>query len=434
MNALTMWPLIVSLVIFVAAYAAVVLEKAHRTILALTGASAMIVLGSWLSFYDVHRAIAAIDFDTIVLLLSMMIIVGLFKGTGFFEYLALRAAKRAGGRPWRLLVSLGLVTTLISMALDNVTTIIILVPVTVSLADLLGVSPIPYLMTEVLLSNIGGVATLIGDPPNILIGSAAGFGFLDFLTHTGPIVVLAWAVAQAALLLIYRRELAVVPTGLDALNAMDARRAISDSKTTRRMLIVLGGTILLFLLHEHIGLNPGLVALCGACAGLLWVRPDFDRVLREVRWDVLLFFISLFVLVGGLNASGAVGAVGRIVARLGAYSLPLAIIAVLWLGALASGLISNIPFTIALLPVIQSLSGHGIAMEPLWWALAVGVGFGANMTPFGSAANLVVVGVSDTMGERLRVGRWIRSGSVVAVLTCLLGTGAILLAVRLGLM
>ena len=381
-----------------------------------------------------HAAVAAIDFDTIVLLLSMMIVVGLFKETGFFEFLALRAAKRARGRPWRLLVYLGLVTVLVSMLLDNVTTIIILVPVTISLADLLGVSPLPYLMTEVLLSNIGGVATLIGDPPNILIGSAAGFGFLDFVTHTGPIVVLVWAAAQAALLWIYRRELARTPDNVERLAAMDAKRAIIDPKRTQRMLVVLAATIVLFFLHEPIGLKPGLVALCGACAGLLWIRPDFDRILREVRWDVLLFFMGLFVLVGGLDASGAIGVVGTGVARLAGHSLYLAIVVVLWGGALASGIVSNVPFTIALLPVIKAMAAHGVALEPLWWALAVGVGFGANMTPLGSAANVVVVSLSNSIGERLTFRRWVRSGTVIAALSCLLGTGVLLLATRLGLM
>lgn len=256
-------PLAISLLVFACTYVGILLEKIHRTIIALLGAVAMIAVGTWFSFYEVDQAIGSIDFNTISLLLGMMIVVGLFKETGFFQYLAIKAAKLAGGKPWLLLVYLGLVTSLLSMVLDNVTTIIIVVPVTVSLTDILGVPVTPFLMSEVVLSNIGGVATLIGDPPNILIGSAAGFSFTDFLTHLAPIVVLAWLLAQGLLLFIFRGSLAQKPANVDHLMAMDARRSIADPLTANRMLKVLGFTILLFLVHDRIGLDPGLVALFG---------------------------------------------------------------------------------------------------------------------------------------------------------------------------
>jgi len=432
MNDASVWPLVASLVIFVLTYTGIFVEKVHRSILAIAGGAAMIAVGSWLSFFDPHEAVAAVDFDTITLLFGMMLIVGLFKETGFFQYLAIRAAKSTRGRPWLLLIMLGLVTSVVSMVLDNVTTIIIVVPVTISLADVLGISAVPFVMSEVLLSNIGGVATLIGDPPNILIGSAAGFGFLDFLAHLAPIVGVAWVFSMALLLLIFRRQLRAYPSNVDRLLAMDAERAIVDRATMRKMLAALGVTIALFFIHELIGLEPGLVALIGASLGLLWVRPDFERVLKDIHWDVLLFFISLFVIVGGLEASGVIASIGSGIAFLAEQGIYLAIIAVLWFGALASGLISNVPFTIAFLPILKGLGAHGVPVEPLWWALAVGVGFGANLTPFGSAANVVVLSLADTIGERLSFRRWIRSGTWVALLSCAIGTGALLLAARLG--
>ena len=394
----------------------------------------MIAFGSWLSFYGAHDAVQSVDFDTIMLLLGMMLVVGLFRETGFFQYLAIRAAKLAKGRPWLLLVYLGLVTSLVSTVLDNVTTIIIIVPVTVSLADILGISPFPFLMSEALLSNIGGVATLIGDPPNILIGSAAGFGFLDFLTHLAPIVLLTWLLAQGLLLFLFRRELSQAPSNVERLMGMDERRAIVDPVSTRRMLVTLAITVVLFMIHESIGLEPGLVALIGACTGLLWVRPDFDKILQEVHWDVLLFFIALFVIVGGLEASGVIGVLGGAIGFLARHGLVLAAVVVLWVGALASGVISNVPFTIAMLPILKTLAAQGVEVVPLWWALAIGVGLGANLTPFGSAANVVVASMYDSLGERLTFRRWAATGTWVALLTCAFGTAAVIIGIKTGLL
>ncbi len=432
MDPVAITPLVLSLAAFVLTYVGIFLERVHRAIIALSGAALMIALGTWFSFYTAHDAMLSIDYDTITLLMGMMIVVGLFQETGFFQYLAIRAAKLARGRPWLLLVYLGLVTSAVSMVLDNVTTIIIIVPVTVSVADILGISPLPFLMGEVLLSNIGGVATLIGDPPNILIGSAAGFGFLDFLSHMMPIVIVVWAAAQAVLLLLFRRELTQRSSNVERLLSMDERRAIVDPITTRRMLITLSVTIMLFFVHELIGLDPGLVALIGACVGLLWVRPDFDRILKDIHWDVLIFFISLFIIVGGLEASGAIGYLGRGIAALAEQGLYLAILVVLWGGAFASGVISNVPFTIVMLPIFKGLAAQGLDVAPLWWALAIGVGFGANLTPLGSAANVVIVSMSESLGEKLTFRRWLASGSFVAIASCGLGTVAILVAVRLG--
>jgi len=434
MHNLVTGPLIISTLLFVVTYVGILSGKIHRTIVALSGAVLMIAVGTWLSFYDMHQAVEAIDFGTITLLLGMMIVVGLFKETGFFQYMAVKAAKLARGKLWVLLVYLGLVTSLVSMLLDNVTTIIIMVPVTLSMADILKVSAIPFLVSEVLLSNIGGVATLIGDPPNILIGSAAGFSFTDFLTHLAPITVVVWIIAQLMLLFIFRSVLASKPENVDRLLAMDERRAITDPLTTSRMLKVLGITILLYFIHDRIGLEPGLVALIGACLGLLWIKPKLNQLLSDIHWDVLLFFMSLFVIVGGLEAGGMLSIAGNGIGLLTKHGMLLTALVILWVSAIASGVLSNVPFTIAMLPILKGLASQGIPVDILWWALALGVGFGGNMTPIGAAANVFVVSLSDNMGKPVTFRRWLRSGSIVSVISCVVGSIALVIAFKLGLM
>ncbi|MEW5826659.1 MAG: ArsB/NhaD family transporter [Candidatus Bipolaricaulota bacterium] len=418
--------------IFALTYAGIFTLRISRTVLAIAGAVMMTALGTWMAFYGPEPALGSIDADTITLLFGMMVVVALFRETGFFQFVAIRAAKWAHGKPWLLLIYLGAVTAVVSMVLDNVTTILILVPVTTSLADILGVSPIPFLMGEVLSSNIGGVGTLIGDPPNILIGSAAGFSFVDFVVHLLPIVILVWIAAQALLLVLFRRQLFHVPAQVESLMRMDERRAVVDPRTTRRMLIVLGGTVLLFFLHQSLGIGPGLVALFGASAGLLWVRPDFEKILKEVHWDVLLFFIALFVLVGGLEASGVTAAAGAQIASLARHGSYFPMLIVLWFGALASGVVSNVPLTIAMLPVFKGMAAQGIAVEPLWWALALGVGFGANLTPLASAANVVVSSLAASIGEPLTFRKWLQTGTRVALASCAIASIALVAAHAIG--
>jgi len=430
----SVWAISASVVVFVATYVGILSERVHRTAVAIAGAVAMIAVGSWFGFYDMVAAGRAVDFGTIFLLFGMMIVVELFKETGFFQYLAIVAAKLTRGRAWLLLIYLGIVTSVVSMVLDNVTTIIILVPVTVSIADIMGVPALPFLIAELLLSNIGGVATLIGDPPNILIGSAAGFSFTDFLVHLAPIVIVSWAVAQGFLLLVFWRRLRTSSESVERLMAMNERRAITDAVTTRRMLIVLVGTIVTFLVHDRLALEPGVVALAGASVGLFWVRPPLEKILQGIHWDVLLFFIALFMIVGGLEAGGLLEIVGRGIQALTAVGMAVAVVAVLWGSALASGVLSNVPFTIAMLPVFKGLAAQGLPIGPLWWALALGVGLGANLTPIGAASNVVVTSLAAATTERLPLRTWLRTGSAVAVLTCIVGTGALLVAVALGLL
>ncbi len=427
-----MIPAIPSGLVFVATYALIFSGKVHRTSAALAGAVAMIAVGIGFGFYDFDRAMEAVDFNTIGLLLGMMIIVGIIQPTGAFQYWAIRLSRASRGRPWLLFLGLSWFTALISTVLDNVTTVVIVAPVTVSIAEVMGINPIPFLLGEAVLSNIGGVATLVGDPPNIIIGSAAGLSFNDFLTRLGPVVLVVLAVSTLVFSLLFRREFRTRPTDLENLERLDARRALVDPATMYRMSWVLGFTVLLYFVHEPLRLPPGLVALIGAAVGLLWVRPRVEEVMHLIHWDVLLFFIGLFVVVGGLESAGVLGFVSQELGALARSGVLIASVAMLWLSALMSAVVDNIPFTIAMVPVIKALGARGGLTAPLWWALALGVGFGGNATPIGATANVVVISVSERTPHPISSRHWISSATLIAFLSCLIGTLFLILGIETG--
>jgi Na+/H+ antiporter NhaD/arsenite permease-like protein len=398
------------------------MEKAHRTIVAMTGASLMVVVGTSMGFYSQEAALASIDFNTLGLLLGMMILVSMLARTGFFEYMATLTAKRSNGNPWHLLLILGTVTTLLSMFLDNVTTIVLIAPVTVLIAEILGISPVPLLMAIALLSDTGGVATLVGDPPNVMIGSAAGLSFNDFLVRLAPIVIVAWLVALLLLRFLFRRELAQKPRNIEALSKLDENAALHDRESLIKILIVLGGVILLFFLHNWLHLQLAFVALLGASVALAWVQPDLDQVLKDVEWSVLLFFAALFVTVGGLQSSGLLNWLAEDITAMASQRLLLTGVVLIWVSALLSAAVDNVPFTIVMIPIIMDLGATGVDITPLWWALALGAGFGGNGTPIGSTANIITITVSEKTASPITARIWMKTGLPVMVATCLVGT------------
>ena len=409
---------IVAAGIFVTTFVVILSERLHRTIAALVGAVVMLIAGMALGFYSQEQALAAIDFNTLILLLGMMILVRMLQHTGFFQYMAIKVAQRTRGNSLALFVALGSLTTLLSMFLDNVTTVVLIVPVTILIAEILGISPVPMLMAEALLSNTGGVATLVGDPPNVVIGSAAGFSFISFLTHLAPLVLVAWLVALFVLRFVFRRELGARSANVEALAQLDANAGLTDRTAMRKILIVLGAVIVLFFLQGALLVTPGFIALAGATAALLWVRPNVDETLRRIEWGVLLFFAALFVAAGGLEASGVLRTIADGMAELAGASLLGASLVMLWVAALLSAIVDNIPFTIAMIPVIEQLGFLGINSTPLWWALALGAGFGGNGTPIGSTANVVTVALSEKTRTPITMRVWVRSGLPVMLATC----------------
>lgn len=413
-----MIPGIVSGLIFALSLYLIFSEKLNRTITAIAGAIVMVGTGIGLGFYSEKEAIAAIDFNTIGLLFGMMILVALLEPTGFFQYMAVQAARLSRGRPVRLLVLLGTVTTVLSMFLDNVTTVVLIVPVTILISEVLGISPVPFLMAEALLSDTGGVATLVGDPPNVLIASAAGFNFTDFLTHSLPIVIVVWLVALVLLLYLFRGELSKQPANAEAILTLNPAEALDDPKTARRVLLVVGAAILMFFVHERLHLSPSFIALGAAAVALIWIRPDIHETLKKIEWSVLIFFGALFVMVGGLEAAGVLPAIASLLARLNNVPPVLFGVLLIWIVAGLSAVVDNVPITIALIPVIEGLGAAGMNINPLWWALAFGAGFGGNGTIIGSTANIVVASLSERTRTPITSKLWNKRGLPVMLATC----------------
>jgi len=412
------WPCaVVSLAIFAAAYALIFSGYLQRTVAALIGAVGMVIAGKVLGFFPHGTVVASIDADALWLLFGIMVVVGLLRETGFFQYLAIRAAKLARGNPTVLFISLGVCTAVASMFLDNVTTLLTLAPITVSVAEVLALPAAPLLLMQAMAANIGGVATLVGDPPNVLIGSAADISFKSFLLHTFPVALVVFGAVLAFLLVRFRRTITAHVENVEAVLAMDARRALSQPRAMWKLVAVLGLVFGLFASHHVLGLTPGVIALLGAALSALILRPTVESFLRGVEWDHLIFIAALLVITGGLEASGVIAAVSRWTVGLAGGSTVLLAVILLWVGAALSCVLSSIPATVNLIALVRGLAGTGIPLTPLWWALALGVGLGASGTPFGSASNIVVLAVAERTGQPLSTRAWLRDGIPVAALS-----------------
>lgn len=415
---MAVFSIVLSVFIFFGSLVLIFWEKINRSIVAIVGSVLMIGAGKLLGFYNEELAVEAIDFNTLGLLLGMMILVAMLEPTGFFEYLAVLAARASKGKPNRLFILLGIITTVLSMFLDNVTTVVLIAPVTILISEILGISPLPYLMSEALLSNVGGVATLVGDPPNVLIGSAAGLSFNDFLVYSLPIVLVSWAGALFLLRHLFKKDLAKRPRRVKAVMKLNPAETLNQPETARRILIVLGAAILFFFVHHALHIEPSLVALGAAAAALLWVQPDVQEVLKKVEWSILLFFGSLFVMVGGLEHSGALEMTVRLFDGAAGMNPILLGVVVIWIVAALSAVVDNVPITIALIPVIKGIGETGVDIAPLWWALAFGAGFGGSGTIIGSSANIIVATLSEKTRTPITSAIWIKRGLPVMLVTC----------------
>ncbi len=406
-------------VIFLVTYALIATDRVDKTVAALLGGSLVVVVG----IIDQEEAFGAIDLNVIFLLAGMMILAGILRRTGFFQWVAIRSVKVARGEPYRLLLILSVVTALLSAFLDNVTTVVLLAPVTLYIANVLRVSPLPFLIAEILASNIGGAATLIGDPPNILIGSAADLGFDDFLLHMAPAAVLVFIAFLAMTYWFFGRDLVVDPATRDSVLALDEREVLTDPGLLRLSLGVIGATVIGFLLAKPLALEPGAIALLGAAALMLLSRADVEEVLHEVEWATLFFFVGLFMLVEAVVRVGIVGAVadGLIDATEG--NPVVTTLGLVWLSGIASAIIDNIPYTAAMIPVVQDLGTAGVPIEPLWWALALGACFGGNATIVGASANVVVANLAGRADHPITFGQFLKYGLPVTVVSLAIATG-----------
>lgn len=420
----------VAVAIFTGVYVLVATERIHRVAAALGGAALILGLGIVGSEDAFYSRDTGIDWDVVFLLLGMMLVVGVIRRTGVFEYLAIRSAKLARGRPYRVMVLLILVTAIASALLDNVTTVLLVAPVTLLVCDRLGLKPIPFLLAEALASNIGGTATLVGDPPNIIIASRADLTFVDFLVHLAPVVIVILAAFLVLARFMFRASLKGDPTKAASLMSLDEREAITDRKLLIRSSIVLAAIMLGFLFQRQTGVAPSVVALVGAGLMILLAPLQPKDLLADVEWETLLFFVGLFILVGALVHVGALELLAQQIAGATGGAVAPTMMIVLVGSAVVSAVVDNIPYVTAMSPVVASL----IADNPdlgvnggLWWALALGADLGGNATLVGASANVVIVGIAARNGLHISFAAWLRYGLPTAALSIAISIPYVLL-------
>jgi Na+/H+ antiporter NhaD/arsenite permease-like protein len=414
---------LVAIGVFAVAYVLIAIERVPKAVTALAGAGVLLALNVVSADEVFYSPDTGVDWNVVFLLLGMMIIVGVLRQTGVFEFLAIWATKRAKGQPLRIMIFLVLVTAVASAFLDNVTTVLLMAPVTLLVCDRLNTPPVPFLMAEVMASNIGGAATLIGDPPNIIIGSRAGLGFNEFLVNMAPIVAVELILFVAILPWLFRGSFSVSPESVADVLSLNEREAIND----RRLLIKCAGVLTLvfagFLTHSLTHVEPSIIALLGA--GLLVVITNLRPrdYMAAVEWETLLFFAGLFIMVGALVKSGSIERLAELVAALTGGDALTAVMLILGGSALMSGIIDNIPYVATMSPLVQSLTqsiSDPVQSESLWWSLALGADFGGNLTAIGASANVVVLGIARRADHPISFWEFTRKGVIVTALTIVL--------------
>ena len=413
--------MLLAILIFVVALAIIASERVDRTKIALLGASLALLTQT----LDQEAAIEAIDFNTIGLLVGMMIMVRLTETTGVYTWLAIRAGQLSKGRPPAVMLALTVTTAVLSAFLDNVTTILLIVPITFLLADALDIDPIPLIIAEIFASNIGGTATLIGDPPNILIAGHTGLSFGAFIVNLAPIVILTSAVVLPALYLVFRSRLQIAPEARDRMMELDASRSIDEPEEAKRTVPILVGAILVFFFHKALHIEPATVALAGASLMLLVSRQSMQETIAAIEWPTLFFLIGLFVMVGSLEETGALGEVADGIASVTGGDRTAELLGIQWTAAIGSGLVDNIPFTAAMIPVVDQLGGG--SDDAYWWALALGACFGGNLTIVAAAANVAASGMSVRAGYPIGFLDFLKYGAPVTLVSLILSTAYIML-------
>jgi Na+/H+ antiporter NhaD/arsenite permease-like protein len=424
----------VSALILISVYIILFFEMVHRTSIALLGA--IIIIAAAIAFGTVHAEesfefiVGIIDYNTIGLLLGMMIIVAILAESGIFQWVGIKASKVSKGNLWKLMLILCTFAAIVSMFIDNVTTILLMVPVTISVFRIFKISPMPFIIAQALASNIGGAATLIGDPPNIMIGSAANIDFNSFIIHMGPTIAISFAVSLLLLKFLLRNDLNAQVQNFEQLMKEDESALLKDKGVLKKSMAVLLGVVFLFVIHGSLHLEPSIIALGGAAILLVITRAKPERVLHEVDWPTLLFFTGLFIIVGTAEHAGMIKLLSSTAISITGGNPWLTFIMIIWLSAIASAFVDNIPFTATMIPLIQTLNTNpNIAatfgdfhFSPLWWALSLGANLGGNGTLIGSSAGVVAAGISEKYGHPISFNRWFRLGFPFMILTTGIGT------------
>ena len=408
---------IISVAVFLLVMAAIVTEKIHRTIAAVAGA----VLLIFLHILNVDDAVGYIDFNTIGVLVGMMLFVAVVRNSGLFEYMAIKAAKIAKGNPWRIMLLFAVLTAILSAFLDNVTTVLLVGPMAIAITNILGIDPVPFLLAQILSSNIGGTATLIGDPPNIMIGSQAGLSFLDFITNTGPVVIIIMAAVCGCFYLIYGRRMLVEPEKMAAVMKLDETKSINDKKLLTKSVIMMVLVVVGFVCHASLGVDSCAIALASATIMMLIGGQDVEEIILGVEWSTILFFTGLFVVVGGMQQTG-ITLLGNALVQATGGNAVLLMILILWGSALFSSVLDNIPFVATMIPLILSMKANGMDVTALWWALSLGACLGGNGTLIGASANVVLSGISAKHGHPITFGKYLKIGFPMMVLSVAIST------------
>ena len=430
---------IITAVIFVFTFVLIASEKLHRTTAALFGAMLMIIAGTLMGFYGTSKGFGAIDFNTIGLLLGMMIIVGVIMETGFFECIAIKMAKIAKGDVWKIMLMFVLATAVASAFLDNVTTVLLMIPITVTIANTLEIKATPLIMAEILASNIGGASTVIGDPPNIMIASHAEIPYLTFLLNIGPIIVVTMLFSVFLLKWMYKEDLKQEPKHVELLMERDEWKEIKNMPVLKKSMIVFGAVIVLFLVHHALHIPISVVALMGAITILAWAGIHPQDAFQHVHWSTLFFFVGLFILVGGVVEVGIMDLLAGGLEALTGGNLFVALLFILWVSAFASTIMNNIPATATMIPLIAALAASPVFatqvasfnVNPMWWALSIGACLGGNGSLVGASANLVAVGLSEKFGFPMGFREFFVKAFPFMIITLLVAT--VLLMVSVGL-
>lgn len=421
-------PMMTAAIILIVAYIFIALEKIPKVTIALIGAAITVLLGLvGASAGAEHYFVEYIDFGVIFLLVSMMVIVNIATRSGIFNWIANELLRMTKGHPVAILFALGAFTAVTSAFLDNVTTVILIMPITFVIAEQIGINPIPYLITEIFASNIGGTATLIGDPPNIIIGTAANLSFTDFLVELTPVVVLIFICVLSSMIFVFRKDLKTTADKMEAVANLDNSKTITDYPLMIRSTIVLGLVIVGFVLHDITHIPAYLTAMLGASILLLFEKPT--EILKDVEWNTIFFFIGLFVIIGGLEATGGISLMAKWILSVTHDSQELTSMLILWGSGLISGVIDNIPYTVTMTPMIseiQNVMGGDYAL-PLWWCLSLGACLGGNLTIIGAAANVIVSEYAAKKGHPIQFMRFMKYGVITVLISLILSSGYIYL-------
>jgi Na+/H+ antiporter NhaD/arsenite permease-like protein len=424
-----------------AIYVLLSFEIIHRTTMAMVGAAFVIIVGILTGLFEASESFefvtSSIDFNTIGLLLGMMIIVAVLGETGIFEYLGVRMSKASKGDMWKLMVMFCVFTATVSMFIDNITTVLLIVPITISVFRTLKLSPVPFILAQVLASNVGGTATLIGDPPNILIGSAANIDFTPFIINMGPTIGISLIASLFILKFLFRKSLAQKPHDIEALLSQDEKILLKDRSVLRKSLAVLAGVIFLFVIHGSINIEPSIIALSGAGILMIMTKSRPELILKQVDWSTLIFFAGLFIIISGAEKAGAIDLLSNTLLQISGGNPWVLFFMIIWISALASAFIDNIPFAATMIPLIYAIYNTesiatvfgSLAINPLWWALSLGVGFGGNGTVIGSSAGIVATGLAEVNGHRITFNQYIRVGFPFMIASVAVGSIILLIDV-----